>query len=70
MKSIFVALVAAATLSLMNTPTQAQLDPCNWFPQPNGTTFGSCVSSKTGQQYCVSCPGGTRSSNCPRVTCR
>jgi len=56
--------VVVAALSLFSTAALA--DNCTWAPQPDGTTWGTCVDDG-GRMYCQSCPAGGGA--CSVVSC-
>ena len=58
----FVAMVAALT----TLSTVALADNCTWAPQPDGSTWGTCVDD-SGRMYCQSCPAGGGA--CSVVSC-
>jgi hypothetical protein len=60
-----IALVVAA-LSLSFPSTSALADNCTWAPQPDGSTWGTCVD-ESGKMYCQSCPAGGGA--CSAVSC-
>jgi hypothetical protein len=57
----------AATVALLTTLSTAALaDNCTWAPQPDGSTWGTCVDD-SGRMYCQSCPAGGGA--CSVVSC-
>jgi hypothetical protein len=60
--SLGFAVVAALTLF----SAAALADNCTWAPQPDGTTWGTCVDDG-GRMYCQSCPAGGGA--CSVVSC-
>jgi hypothetical protein len=55
---------AVAAFALAGTPALA--DNCSWAPQPDGSTWGTCVDD-SGRMYCQSCPAGGGA--CSVVSC-
>ena len=61
-QNVFICFVAVLLLLVANVAMSAPV--CSW----PSATFGVCVDDG-GNRYCVSCPEGTQSAACSRVSC-